>query len=251
MRMGKKRLIIMTVVALVCCLTVWATENLLDRIPTFLVSKITIIGAKRCNREKILNLAFSSAYGRCIFKVKLADLYRQIRSDGWIKDICIRRSLPSTLEIQVKERVPVGIIKADQLYLVDKEGVLIAAISDKKAWLRLPIISGLDLERVEVGSKPDSSKLEAALQALCLMQAMKAPWLADFSEISVKNPENITLSSQSKGCQIHLGISNLQQSLQYLKAAWNSLQTRVSSIKYIDLRYKNQLIIKPQTKHMG
>ncbi|MEW6380428.1 MAG: cell division protein FtsQ/DivIB [bacterium] len=246
----KKRLFIATLTALTCSLAVWGGYRLLDRIQTFRVSRITLAGAERCDTRKIGELAFSAAYGRCIFKVNLPDLYQQIRSDGWIRNLSIRRVMPSTLEIQIEERVPFGILHADQLFLVDREGVLITAIGNKKAWKSLPLIRGLDLKGAGAGCKPDSPGLESALNALALMQEMRAPWLAKFREISVKSPENLILSSQGKGCEIRLGSSNLRENLQYLKSAWSTIQASVSGIQYIDLRYKNQLIIKPH-KHIG
>lgn len=246
----KKRLIIAALTVMACSLAVWGGYRLLDRVSTFRVSRITLAGAQRCDTRKIRKLAFSKAYDRCIFKVNLPDLYQQIRPDGWIRNLSIRRVMPSTLEIQIEERVPLGILRADRLFLVDGEGVLITAIGNKKDWKGLPLIKGLDLKGAEAGCKPDSPGLESALNALVLMQEMKAPWLAKFSEITVKNPENIVLSSQGKGCEIRLGNRNLQENLRYLKAAWSTIQARVSGIQYIDLRYKNQLVVKLQ-KHIG
>jgi len=356
--------IITALLALVCFLLSWGGYRLLDRVPTFWVSKITIAGTQRCDQKRIKELT-DPAYGQCIFKVNLSDLYQKIRSIGWIKSISISRVMPSTLEIQIQERVPVGIVKADQLYLVDSEGVLIDVIQKKpsasskrpraskpsasskrsgaskrsaadwEAWGHLPLIAGLNLQQgnaphpalspdtgagcqgrgegdgdgddplnYDLGSNPcfaegckvDTPCLKSALQAVALMQDMKAQWLTEISEINVEDPDNIILCSKDpRGTahEIRLGTTdNLREKLMYLQATWSSIKALRRSpmemmtgkalpppfqkgvggtsmgmvgeapcgrpqmegseksgpaIEYIDLRYKNQLIVKPVT----
>jgi hypothetical protein len=401
--------------ALLCFLLSWAGYRLLDRVPTFWVSRITIAGTQRCDQKRIKELT-DPAYGRCIFKVNLSDLHQKIQSISWIKSLSIHRVMPSTLEIQVQERVPVAIVQADRLYLVDSDGVLIDEVPKKPSadikpsedmkssadmkpsaamkssedmkssaamkpsatidsssavegtWGHLPLITGLNLSSMVthggthsvasidggtrpvasingeaplnygMGSKPclaagckvESPCLKSALDAVALMQGMKATWLAEISEINVKDPENITLCSkaikrtarkESAGCrvrgaeqqdalhtthdralqpsltaprtgcrcnepailtqsfEIRLGTNdNLREKLMYLQTTWSSIKAlrwlnysgsgfqpleynhdtgskpcpapteMVSGIEYIDLRYKNQLIVKPYLK---
>ena len=323
-RTMRKILAIAVSLAVVCFLLSWGGYRLLDRVPTFLVSRITIVGTQQCDQKRIKELT-DPVYGQCIFKINLSDLHQKILAISWIKSLSIRRVMPSTLEIRVQERVPVGIIRADQLYLVDSDGVLIDVVPNKPSasatikaggetrrqeegatspsppdtqspspsgspvarkdiWSHLPLITGLNLSSgaadgggscsaaasinaavsshgamSSVGCKVDFPCLKSALEAVALMQDMRALWLAEVSEINVKDPENIILCSKSmKGTarEIRLGTNdNLREKLMYLQTTWSSIRAlrqslaeRASGIEYIDLRYKNQLIVKPLLK---
>ena len=233
--------------ALLGVLVVWSGYYLIEKVPAFQISKISITGTKRCDLKKIEEFT-NSTYGRCILKVNLSDLHRKIKSIGWVKRVSVRRILPNTLQIAIQERVPFGIIEADQRYLVDKEGVLIAPVQDQKVW-DLPLITGLSGERFLMSRRIDSYSLNSALKVLKLMQDLKAQWLSGVFEISLENQENIVLYNKNRGREIRLGLNNLQEKVIYLQAIWNDINTRVSGIEYIDLRYKNQIIVKPE-KHI-
>ncbi|MEW5804025.1 MAG: FtsQ-type POTRA domain-containing protein [bacterium] len=298
----KKRCIMAALSCLVIFLLSWAGYRLLDRVALFQISKITISGTRQCDLERIKELT-DPAYGKCIFKVRLPDLYREIRSIGWIKHLSIHRVMPSTLEIQIEERVPLGKIPGtgDQLYLVDAQGVLIDMIRSKKTWAFLPLITGLNLKEpskenggaagmnpahmMKEGCAVNSSCLQSALQALTLIQAMKnqglnkgdftieipsaasegaasgefAALMEEVSKIELEEPDNIVLcSSKGEVRKIRLAANDdLKEKLMYLQALWGTIQSRTGDIvshssesgnpgiAYIDLRYKNQLIVKP------
>ena len=52
---------------------------------------------------------------------------RRLLSSPWVRDAALRRSLPSTVDVVVSERQPIGIgrINGGDMYLVDERGVII------------------------------------------------------------------------------------------------------------------------------
>src|SRR5678815_350613 len=69
---------------------------------------------------------------------------RRLMSSPWVRDAALRRSLPSTVDVMVWERAPIGIGRINgNLYLVDEHGVVIDDYGPKYADLDLPIIDGL------------------------------------------------------------------------------------------------------------
>ena len=225
----------------------WSGYYLLGKVPTFHVSKIIISGAEYCNPKDIEEFT-QSIYGRCIFKVGLPELKQKIKSIGWVKTLSIRRILPNTLRIILKERSPFGIINADQRYLIDTEGVIIAPVRDQDAW-DLPLITGMPEERLFISRRVNSNSIHSALKVLHLMRDLKVKWFSEVFEISIEDQENIVLYNKNRGREIRLGLNNLQEKVIYLQTIWDDIRTRVSGIEYIDLRYKNQIIVKPE-KHI-
>jgi len=62
----------------------------------------------------------------------------------WVADVALRRVLPSTIEVFVSERTPIGLCRIkNQLYLVDRTGVVIDEYGPEYAAFDLPIIDGL------------------------------------------------------------------------------------------------------------
>ena len=175
----------------------------------------------------------------------MLNLHQKIKSIGWVNTVSVRRILPNTLQVTIQERVPFGIIRADQHYLVDNKGVVIAPIQDQKAW-NLPLITGIPEGTLLASRRVNSPSLHSALELLQLMQDLKVTWLSEVLEISCENQENIVLYNKNRGREIRLGVNNLQEKVIYLQTIWDDIKTRVSGIEYIDLRYKNQIIVKPE-----
>jgi len=240
----------LALVILLSSLIFWGGYCLIENIDTLRVTRIVINGSRQCSRRDIEEIT-GTIYGRCILKVSLSDLYQKIKSIGWIKDLSIRRTLPDTLQITISERMPLGILVADRQYLIDKEGVVIAPVRDQSVW-NLPVITGLSLEKPKPppGREIASSSLKSALQVLGFIQDLKAGWLSEISEISLEDPRNIVLFRGDRNQEIRLGYNNLEEKIIYLQAIWNDIRARVSNIEYIDLRYKNQIVVKP-AKQIG
>ena len=89
--------------------------------------------------------------GENIVWTDLAAWRRRLLSSPWVRDAALRRSLPSTVEVMVWERAPIGIGRINgELYLVDEHGVVIDEYGPKYADLDLPIIDGLTGDRARV-----------------------------------------------------------------------------------------------------
>ena len=107
------------------------------------VSKIDVHGNVRLSNGEIAELA-RDLYGHNILTADLVALRRALLDSPWIADAALRRVLPSTIEIYVSERRPVGISRlGGQLFLIDPTGVVIDEFGPQYAEFDLPIIDGL------------------------------------------------------------------------------------------------------------
>src|SRR5262249_18617116 len=69
---------------------------------------------------------------------------RRLLASPWVRDAALRRSLPSTVEVVVSERQPMGIGRINgEMYLVDGRGIVIDQYRLQYADLDLPIVDGL------------------------------------------------------------------------------------------------------------
>ena len=82
--------------------------------------------------------------GSSILRVDLDAFRQRLVESPWVADVALRRVLPSTVEVFVSERRPVGLSRMGQeLYLVDETGTVIDQFGPQYSEFDLPIIDGL------------------------------------------------------------------------------------------------------------
>ncbi len=85
-----------------------------------------------------------------IFNINLMELKNKLIKDKWIKDVSIKRIIPNTIVISIKEKNPIYILKKmNMLYYIDDNGNIIDSVS-KDIFVDLPIIesNGDDIKEI-------------------------------------------------------------------------------------------------------
>lgn len=77
------------------------------RSPLFEVRRVEVRGNGRVGPGQIRKLV-QPAQGRNLWLVPLEDLARAVSSHPWVARADIRRELPSTLVVEIEERIPIG-----------------------------------------------------------------------------------------------------------------------------------------------
>ena len=114
-------------------------------------------------------------YGRSILTADLTACRRRLLESPWVADAALRRVLPSTIEVRVVERQPMGISRlGNQLYLIDRSGTVIDEFGPRYREFDLPIIDGL--VRTPKKGKPaiDAERAELAARVIDSVSTRKA-----------------------------------------------------------------------------
>jgi cell division septal protein FtsQ len=188
---------------------------------------------------------------------------RRLLASPWVRDAALRRSLPSTVEVVVSERQPIGIarINGGEMYLVDERGVIIDQYGPQYADFDLPIIDGLETTAGRVSATsgsgsgaPDSLTDERRAElAARLMASLRArPQVARrVSQIDVTDLHNATVILGGDPAVIQLGEDQFLPRLQsYLDLA-AALRERVPDIDYVDLRFDDRIYVRPTSALHG
>ena len=100
---------------------------------------------------------------------------RRLLASPWVRDAALRRSLPSTIEVVVSERQPIGIGRINgDMYLVDERGVIIDQYGPQYADLDLPIIDGLTAAPGAGGSLTDEARADLAARVIAAVRSKPA-----------------------------------------------------------------------------
>ncbi len=169
----------------------------------------------------------------------------------WVRDAAFRRALPSTIEVVISERQPIGIGRINgELYLVDEHGVVIDQYGPQFADLDLPIIDGLSAGGAGSGLTADESR--AALAAR-LIAALKArPEVARLlSQVDVSDLHNASVLLEGDAASLQLGEDQFLPRLQsYLDVA-ATLREHVAEIDSVDLRFDGRIYVRPARADKG
>jgi len=157
----------------------------------------------------------------------------------------MRRSLPSTVDVFVSEREPIGIgrIHSD-MYLVDDRGVIIDQYGPQYADLDLPIIDGLSPAPGENGALTDEGRADLAARVIAAVKSK--PVIAKrLSQVDVSDAHNASVILGGDPAMIQLGDDQFLARLQaYLDLA-PALRERVADIDYVDLRFDDRIYVRP------
>lgn len=197
----------------------------------FTVQTIEVLGIYRISQTDI-DALLESFYGMPLLFVDLQEVQRRVLSLSWVKEVKIYRNLGhKALYLTIEERQPIAILEDDGRYsLVDPFGFLIT-VKDIGDYKNLLVING-------VGARDAIGDLLAILSK----ESQLYPYVLTATRLSQRRWD-IQLYSQGKSIVLKLPEHNVALSLRivsYLHRKYNILN---KSIKSIDLRYDQSILI--------
>ena len=211
------------------------------------VDRIVVRGNGRLTDAQVMTM-LDGLRGESLMWTDLEAWRARLLASPWIRDAALRRSLPSTVEITVTERTPIGIARIDgELYLVDESGVLIDEYGPHFAEFDLPIVDGLPAAAGGTGAVTDEAR--AALAAQVIAAVKGKPQLANrLSQVDVSDAHNARVILTGDGARIQLGEDRFLPRLQsYLDLA-PTLRERVAEIDSVDLRFDDRIYVRPTAR---
>jgi cell division protein FtsQ len=229
-------------IALFSTVAYW-TPRLLERTSFLKIDTISIDGNRYLSNGEVLALV-GELRGQNILLGDLEGYRNLILTSGWVKDATLRRLLPSTIEVVVKERRPIGIGRFfNRLYLIDELGNVLDEHGPVFSDLDLPIIDGLSTgtdQDIEV----DLARARLAVRLIADLESK--PKLSErVSQINVDDSYNAVVLLSDDQTLIHLGAERfVQRLMSYIELA-PALHARVANIDYVDLRFENRIYVRP------
>ena len=216
---------------------------MLERAAFLQVQHIVVHGNERMSKGEVLGI-LDGLRGQSLFGTDL-DVWRQkLMTSPWVRDAALRRSLPSTVDVAISERAPVGISRVgDVMYLVDERGVLIDQYGPLYADLDLPLIDGLSTPTAD-GNAADAARAELAARIIVSLRTR--PELAKkLSQVDVSDLHNASVILNGDPAVIYLGDDQFVQRLQQYVDLAAALRERVPGIDYVDLRFDDRIYVRP------
>ena len=208
------------------------------------INHMTVRGHERLSAGEVLALV-DGLRGQNILSVSLDAWQTRLLSSPWVESATIRRVLPSTVEITVHERRPMGIGRiGSALYLIDAKGVLIDEYGPSYADIDLPIIDGLAGSPRDRDSFIDQPRAEFAARVIGAIAAR--PEIAKLvSQLDVGDLHDAVAILHGDPALLRLGDTDFVPRLQQYIELAPALRERLSAIDYVDLRFDQRLYVRP------
>lgn len=210
--------------------------------PLLRIDHIEASGNQRVSADAVKAMV-NGLRGENILYADLEQWRSRMLQSPWIKDVSFRRSLPSSIEVVVQERVPIAIARRGvRLLLVDEHGMEIDEYGPDYASLDLPIVDGFSGAQADAAADGDRGALAARL----VMALRQKPAIAQrLSQVDVTDVHNVTILLNDDPALLRVGNDHFLERVESYLSLSDALHSRVPDIDYVDLRFDGRVYVRP------
>lgn len=189
----------------------------------------------------INNQILNTYGGRNIFSVPLKGIgesLKRIYPDS--KEVSAKIILPDRLNIAIKFRRPVALVRDSRVYPIDDEGTVLPNVG--AAYIKdLPVIEGAGVRYYGSGKKGSLQKVGLALDLLKEIRASR--YLAEWGVMSINTSNTTNISYRMKnGIEVFAGSGDFGPKLDMLESVLRDPRLDKDKIRYIDVSTRDIVI---------
>jgi cell division protein FtsQ len=174
-----------------------------------------------------------------------------VESESWVREATIRRKLPDQLVIHIRERQAVALAAIDnELYVVDREGVILDRPGPSHQSIDRPIVRGLMNAALENAQEENILRMQVYLRVVEEL----VPHNHSISEVDVEIPKQVAVIPADDPIPVHLGNSDFlmrYETFMSQKDLYDRLKEEYGTIESVDVTYGNKIIFHTPQKKGG
>jgi len=219
----------------------WARAgSLVSSVPVFTVKEVSVSGLNHVRREDFLRY-IGDPTGKSVFSASPRAMLDTAKTHPWVKDVSVKRELPSSFRFEVTERVPAALVLVgDSKVLVDTDGFAIAKV-DGRGWETLPVI---EWRRTGGLKLMDASTTGAVRSALDLLRLLAGDVKERFTGARVVVPEDGGGAMLHEGATVRFGVGGLDEKFRRLCEVVDDIRRRQAHPTLIDLRFPGKVVVR-------
>lgn len=227
----KRGTIFLLVIAVIACVVLGI--KLLKN--AFRISEIVVSGTYHLDGKDIIARSEIKKGDRLVdIDADIVD--QRLKKNPWITDVKLRKQFPDIFVIKVEEAVPRALLsEKKKLYLLDGDGRILESIKGEVTPF-LPVIKDI--------SPKNNKVISEAIKLVDILSQKNIVASKESIEIGL---ESYGLSMKIDGELIKVGFGNYSRKFD----RWMELEPEIRKkgllIKYVDLRFKDSVIVKPLT----
>lgn len=226
---------------------------LVTEAPALRISHVAVHGIRQLSRAEILRRVHALD-GQNIVRADLAAARRSLLGSPWIAEATLRRQLPSTIEVIVTERTPIGVARLGRggLHLVAADGTVLGPYGADAAY-DLPIVDGLPPVAgralsggglIGVPARVDPERADLAARVVTAL-AGEPELLKLVSQMDVSDVEDAVVILGDDPARVHLGHEDFARRVRAYRDLAPTLLQHVDAIDSADVRYDGRVFVRP------
>ena len=193
----------------------------------FTITDITVSGNSQLRTEDILE-ACGLRKGENSLLVNVHEAEQKLVDNPWIEHVSIRRELPGTFAIKIKERVPLFCARKDNtLYYINGKGEIIAPVSTEN-FRSLPVL--------EIGPGGEEA---LPMVASFVEEFRHAGFPFDISQISwirLSAGGGFELYWETRRLRLSIGVENWKDNLRRIASVVTDIEKRKETVMVTSIR---------------
>ncbi|HLC18487.1 MAG TPA: FtsQ-type POTRA domain-containing protein [Thermodesulfobacteriota bacterium] len=187
--------------------------------------------------------------GQNILSFDADEAAERIKENPWVDDVKVSRGVPDTVRFEVTERRPLALVKKDDLYVMDRSGVVFKkfTVVDR---VDVPVVTGLT---EEILSGDDHRLEEGLIALLSMLDGGEGLALSHVSEIHVDPMYGYTLYTLREGVRVELGFGDFEKKFSAFEKVVNLRGDTLAGIEAVDLNNYREVVVRftPQAARGG
>lgn len=227
---------------------------LVTEAPALRISHVTVQGTRLLARAEVLSRV-RTLEGQNIVRADLEAARRRLLGSPWIADATLRRQLPSTIEVAIDEREPVGLARLGRggLHLIADDGTVLGPYGPAEAAFDLPIVDGLTpvpgraasgLAPAGIPAQVDPARAELVGQVVRDLRG-EPGLLSLVSQVDVSDVEDAVVLLGDDPARVHLGHEQFARRVRAYRDLAPTLLQHVDAIDSADVRYDRRVFVRP------
>ncbi|MEK7263595.1 MAG: FtsQ-type POTRA domain-containing protein [Bacteroidota bacterium] len=209
------------------------------------IRTIILKGNIALNRDEVLPL-LSLKNDSLLLHYRLEKLSINIQQHTWVKTAKVTRIFPSTLRVDIEERIPVAITVLNSTFYLDNEGCIMKPLEGKDL-LKIPVVSAEHRESDGKQQKQICIHLLQALNVVVVAASHCTEMYYLVSEVHTKKDNNVVLYTLDSAVPIEVGKEEFEQRLQTVLTFWKNIVKDPATpqlIETLDARFKNRVVVR-------
>lgn len=229
---NKKLIFLVVIVIAMLSVTAWLYFYLKQNL---YIKEIVFIGNQHINKE-YLHEFIKVRENDLLYSISSRQMHENLIQSPWVKDARIRKEWSGRILVQLSEAIPAAILfRFKKPFFVDSAGVILEEILDPSV-IFLPVIMEIDPFKNENTYK----------EALALINLFKEKNLMSYTgqlEITGRTPDDLSIKVDN--ILIKIGSGDYEKKIERLEKIKEEIKNRNIVIEHIDLRFSEQVIVKP------
>jgi cell division protein FtsQ len=223
----------------------------------FTVRDIAFEGCKRADVRKLEDI-IRGEFSSHILRIDLPSLRDRLEKEPWVRQVEVRRILPSDLIVSVQERTPAAILEIHgELMVADVEGILLDRYQPNYGKLDVPVFKGLvgeDAAGYRMYQEENAARVKLGLKMLAELDAGSPSYAGQISEVDISDRSNLKLLLVDDTPELIVGDRDFLK--RFGRFVSNTDGYRQAKLKYgemtsIDLRFDGEIVYHTRRPPLG